>query len=384
MATTRPCGSGTPRRAGAAALRGHRDCVIRWRSARTAVASPRPATTARPRSGTRDRPGTGHSPRAPGRFFAVAFSPDGRRLVTAGYDGTSSSGMRPPARRPAPFRRPDRAGVAPSRSVPTAVLVTAGFDRAEVWECRRPAARHLGGPHRGGLGRGLQPRRHALASAAGDWRARRLGEVLWDAATGACSLAPAHRGSPRAWRSAPTAGDLSLVGVSSTRPVRGYRLGRGHGHEGSLDSELEAGRPVAFSPDGRRIAAGVGTASRPGTPRAGRDSSPSQGHSDLVLALVSLPDGRRMILGGSPTGSSGSGTPRAAGRCTPFRTQLSTSVWRSAPMAPVLRRATTRRSSSGTARNQQLITLRGHLTLVFGVAFSPDGRLIASADPERS
>ena len=59
----------------------------RWPTAPTAGGSPRPARTARPGSGTRPTAGRARSCTATeGPVAAVAFSPDGARLATAGHD----------------------------------------------------------------------------------------------------------------------------------------------------------------------------------------------------------------------------------------------------------------------------------------------------------
>ena len=75
--------------AGQAALdRPRRLRCTRWRSARTGGGSPPPATTGRCGCGTRP-PAPGRPPDRPHqRVDAVAFSPDGRRLASAGEDGT--------------------------------------------------------------------------------------------------------------------------------------------------------------------------------------------------------------------------------------------------------------------------------------------------------
>ena len=188
---------------------------------------------------------------------------------------------------------------------------------------------------------------------------------------------------------------------------------------------------VAFSPDGKRIVTGAGDFGSPGiqpTTEAsvwdaatGRQLFAISGHRSPVWSVAFSPDGKQ-ILSGSRDGTDervgrrdGPGTPSSSTVRTNWR------AWRSVPTANASspaaggtarvwdaatgqelltferqarrsarrgvqpRRQTDRTAGeNGTvkvwdaATGQEFLALKGHTALVFGVAFSPDGRRIVS------
>jgi WD40 repeat protein len=107
---------------------------------------------------------------------------------------------------------------------------------------------------------------------------------------------------------------------------------------------------VAFSPDGKRLA----SASQDGAVRVwdaqtGQKLLTCKGHTGQVTSVVFSPDGKRL--------ASGSGT------------------WDAAKNAPVAGEVKVWDAQTG----QELLAFKEHSTRVFGLAFSPDGKRLASA-----
>jgi len=107
----------------------------------------------------------------------------------------------------------------------------------------------------------------------------------------------------------------------------------------------QSGNPIAFSPDGQRLAAaGDDGAVMVWSLAAARSVMVLGGHTGQVYDVVFSPDGRRLATAGDDT---------------------TVKLWDAADGAEVF-------------------TLRGHTGAVLGVAFSPDGRCLASASIDRT
>ena len=199
------------------------------------------------------------SPRPQGarrmRCQRVAFSPDGKRIVTGqlGQDGAGVGRRDRPGHRPSPSGPRGRSSA--WRSAPTA---SASSPAATTRRCGcgtpRPARRPSPSTgHTSEVERGVQPRRQAAATGRRDKTVR-----VWDAATGQAGE-PRPQGAHRrvsAWRSAPTAARWPRAAGQD-----GAGVGRRHRGTGSAHPQgaHRPGHSVAFSPDGRASPPAAGT-----------------------------------------------------------------------------------------------------------------------------
>jgi WD40 repeat protein/serine/threonine protein kinase len=310
----------------------------------------------------------------------AAFSPDGRRIVTAGKDCTArvwdaATGQAVGQ----PLRHGDMVYEA-AFSPDSRLVVTASHDRtARVWQASngQPVTRALS--HR-------EPVQHACFSPDGRWvvTASTDGAAqLWDALTGA-PRTPAMKHTRWLHSVSFSADGRLVVTASHDRKARVWDSATGK----PVAPLLEHAAPVtsaAFSPDGRRVI----TSSDDGTARLW-DVATSQPvgsrleHGDRVIRAAFSPDGRYVST------SSYDMTARvwdaATGRAVSAPMKHRNSV-RSALFSPDGRYVVTR-SNDHTARVWEAATgeavtppLR-HNWLVSSACFSPDGRRVVTASAD--
>ncbi|WP_051799272.1 nSTAND1 domain-containing NTPase [Catenuloplanes japonicus] len=297
---------------------------------------------------------------------SVAFSPDGRMLVTAGLDGTRLRDM----------------DTGQTRSIPTGAVMASVFS----------------------------PDSRTLAAAGVDGTVQ-----VWDVATGQVrGTLPGSSGHVLSVVFSPDGHTLVTSGVDGQVRLRDVATGQTRstltGHTGPVSS-------VAFSPDGRTLATAGDTTARLWDAVTGQTRSVLTGHTDSVLSVAFSPDGRTLATAGddgtvrlwdAATGQTRtilSGSAQWLAFSPDGRTlaggssQATTRLWDTGTGQPRLTlpggmfsaafspdgHTLATGGSTGTVRlwevagEQPRTTLTGHADRVNGVAFSPDGRTLATA-----
>jgi WD40 repeat protein len=284
---------------------------------------------------------TGHT----GAVNAVAYSPDGSRLATAGDDGTARLWDAADGRELHTLAGHDRWVTAAAFSPDGRILATGGYDKAvRLWDVAsgRPLAAWTG--HAAGLrAAAFSPDGRTLAAGAADGEVR-----VWDVARGTT--------------------------------VRTF--GR----------HAAAVRAVAFSPDGRRLA----TASEDRTlrvrdPADGRELTPAVPLPDFATTLCFVPAGPSLVVGtlgghllnvdptsGQPVQYIGVGPGRPAAR--PAHADSVVAVLASPSGGPLYSVAQDRSVLAWTTAGPPEPALRQYRAGSGGataVALAPDGRTLA-------
>jgi WD40 repeat protein len=266
----------------------------------------------------------------PARVLAVAFSPDGRRLVSGCQDGT------------------------------------VWFWDAATGKGFTPREKHAGGVR----AVAISPDGSLTASAGDDGRVR-----LWEHDAGVRTL-PGHGAAIHCLAFSPDGKTLAAAGKDKaiqlwdTDAGRVFRTLPGH-DRGVLC--------LAFSPDGRQLASGgADRMLRIWDPATGAEVRALEGHADEVRGVAFRPDGEVLASAGGEgalrTWDAATGRPLAV-----HYPPQKTSFWGLA-FAPDGRIATATEGRMVYVWGDSLLeTFRGHNHRVQAVAFSPDGRRIASA-----
>ncbi len=278
-------------------------------------------------------------------LFAVAYSPDGRRIVSGSADKT-----------------------------------------LRLWDA--VTGQTVGAPFEGHKDRVLSvafsPDGRVIVSGSADGTLR-----MWDAATGNAMGPPLEGHEGRVLSVAFSPDGRRIVSGSADSTVRLWDVVTRTAIGAPLRAHKDSVWAVAFSPDGRRIASGgwdttvrmwdAGTGSSIGTPFA---------HKSSVLSIAFSPDGRRIVSGSADhtvrLWDVATGTPIGA----PLEGHKD-NVWGVAfsPDGRLIVSA----SADKTVRlwateNGQPVgaPIEGHKDGIFGVAFSPDGQRIVSASGDRT
>ncbi|WP_437307307.1 nSTAND1 domain-containing NTPase [Sorangium sp. So ce388] len=316
------------------------------------------------------------------RVSSAAFSPDGKRIVTASWDRTARVWNADGTGEPVVLRGHTDTIAFVAFSPDGTRIVTASLDRtARVWSADGTDQPLVVGRHEDVLySAAFSPDGRRIVTASGDKTAR-----VWNADGSGKPLV--LRGHDARITSAAFSPDgRRIVTASGDKTARVWNTdGTGEpmvlrGHEDGLSS-------VAFSPDGKRIA----TTSWDRTARVWNTDGTGEpmvlrGHEDGLSSVAFSPDGKRIVT------ASWDKTARVwstDGTNEPRLYRGHGSVLYSAAFSPDGKRIVTA-SQDKTARvwntdgTGEPIVLRGHEGVLYSAAFSPDGKRIVTASQDKT
>jgi WD40 repeat protein/serine/threonine protein kinase len=283
-----------------------------------------------------------------GEVTSVAFSPDGRRIVTGSFDRT-----------------------------------------AKVWDAGTGRELlTLRGHERWVTSVAFSPDGKRIITGAGEWSGpdKMPGEAkVWDAATGQEVLALEGH-TDCVWNVRFSPNGKRIVTGSEDQTARVWDAATGQeiltlkGHAGAV-------RSVAFSSDGRRIVTGgEDFMAKVWAAETGQEILTLKGHAGGVRSVAFSPDGRRIVTAsGDRTAKVWDAGPGREILMLNEHTEPVTSV----AFSPDGRRIVTGSHDQTTkvwdsATGQEVFTLKGHAGYVRSVAFSPNGQRIITASNDQT
>ncbi|KIM23596.1 hypothetical protein M408DRAFT_332227, partial [Serendipita vermifera MAFF 305830] len=307
------------------------------------------------------------------RVNSVSFSPDGRRIVSGSDDMTIRVWD---AETGEVVAGPFQGHIGRVNSVsfsPGGRRIVSGSDdmTIRVWDAETGEV--VAGPFQGHMGRvnsvSFSPDGRRIVSGSDDWMIR-----VWDAETGEVVAGP-FEGHTALVRSVAFSPDgQRIVSSSFDRTVRIWGVETGEKVASPFEGHTNLVDSVAFSPNGRRIVSGSADQTvRIWDAEMGEAvARPFEGHTAWISSVAFSPDGRRIVSGSDNktvrvwNAEMGGITPFLELKFGPF--QLSLGPWLA------------KRVRKKVAVN----SFEGHTHSVRSVAFSRDGRRIASGSWDKT
>jgi WD40 repeat protein/serine/threonine protein kinase len=320
----------------------------------------------------------GHS----ARVTSVAFSPDGRRIVTASVDQTAKVWEAASGRELLTLKG-HAGGV---RSVAFFSdgqrIVTGSIDqKAKLWDAASGREILTLKGHSApinSVASSLDGER--VVTGSGDRTAK-----VWEAASGRELLTLKGHSAPiNSVAFSPDSQRIATGSQDGTARVweaaSGQELLTLKGHAGVVVS-------VAFSPDGRQIITGSeDQTAKLWDAASGRELLTLKGHSGWIWSAVFSPDGQRIATGSSDETAK---VWEPASICEPLLFQGHSNRINSAAFSPGGRRIVTA-SEDRTAKvwevanGREVLTLNGHSAQVMSAVFSPDGQRIVTGSVDQT
>jgi WD40 repeat protein/serine/threonine protein kinase len=311
---------------------------------------------------------------------SVAFSPDGKRLVSGSWDETVKVWDAQTGQQTLIFLEHTGAvlSVAFSPDGKRVVSGSGGWGHGrplpgevKVWNAQTGKETLTLKGHTGSVNSvAFSPDGKRLVSGSGDGTLK-----VWDAQTGQETLSlKGHTGKVTSVAFSPDG--RRLVSASFDKTVKVWDAQTGQetltlkGHTGKVTS-------VAFSPDGKRLLSGGDTTLKVWDAQTGQQALTLKGHTFEVLSVAFSPDGKRLL----------SGSLDKTVKVWDAQTGQEILTIRGA-RSPVAFSPDGKRLVSGSADNtvkvwdaqtgRETLSLEGHTGPVLSVAFSPDGKRLVS------